>query len=615
MTAPEDIAQTAEAWKRKYYDNLEQAEQKERQWASAEDLLRKTISRLALAADGLDATLDRHLRDLRNAIRDRADSGTLGLRIEAMSASLAGLDEKSAVKRLAPGSSILAEVLERTPLPRDAANRAQALKKRLRKAKNDDTQALIREFSGLLTDALGNKGAQAATVDKNGAATEGWFGRMFPRRTAAQPEPARPSAERDAEHLGGQRQILLHLMGRLAEHSDAKQLLNDLRGRAQQTRSEQELRRLADALADLFPTSPSETVEADRVEALSIREVLIQLLERIDFTAEFETRVDSLKEQLEETTREFDANHVLRELAALVSDMRSRVQQEKQDIERFLKQLTDRLQDIDVHLRGTEEARADSFESGRKLGNAVQVQVRGIETSVRNADDLGQLKQTVQEKLDAILRHVEQHRTGEERRQQQVDAEVAELKQKLQTMEGETQELRSQIHQERTQALTDKLTGVPNRLAYDERIAQEYARWKRFNTPLALLVWDVDHFKKINDQYGHKAGDKALKTIAHRISQEIRETDFFARYGGEEFVLLMPGADTDAVLAVANKLRSTVADCAFHHGNESVAITISCGIAVLRSDDTPETAFERADRALYAAKAQGRNRCVMEESS
>jgi len=147
-------------------------------------------------------------------------------------------------------------------------------------------------------------------------------------------------------------------------------------------------------------------------------------------------------------------------------------------------------------------------------------------------------------------------------------------------------------------------------MAYEERSEQEYARWKRYRAPLSLIVVDIDFFKKINDNFGHVAGDKVLKTIAQLMDESVRETDFLARYGGEEFVIIMTDTGADDALNVADKLRVAVENCGFHYRGESVPITISCGIAEFKNkNDTTGSVFERADVALYKAKDSGRNRC------
>ena len=138
------------------------------------------------------------------------------------------------------------------------------------------------------------------------------------------------------------------------------------------------------------------------------------------------------------------------------------------------------------------------------------------------------------------------------------------------------------------------------------------ARRQRNKKPLSICIIDVDKFKGVNDTYGHKAGDKVLKTIAQVCATNVRETDFFARYGGEEFVLLLPETSLSQARLVAESLRKEIEGCNFHYANEPVVITISCGVAEFDFKDSPDSVFKRADRALYQAKNEGRNRVVVQ---
>ena len=230
---------------------------------------------------------------------------------------------------------------------------------------------------------------------------------------------------------------------------------------------------------------------------------------------------------------------------------------------------------------------------------------------MRDATDFSQLKLDVQTHVDAVLVHLATHREAENERYEEAKVQIASMSDRLRDLEEETAELRSRIKQERNQAMVDPLTGIPNRLAYEERLEQEVARWKRFATPLVLVMWDVDLFKKINDSFGHRAGDKVLRTIARTLESGIRETDFMARYGGEEFVQLMTGSSLEECLPVAEKLREAIKNTGFHFRDQSVTITASCGLAEIRDGDSVEQWFERADKALYKAKQEGRNRCEL----
>ena len=138
-------------------------------------------------------------------------------------------------------------------------------------------------------------------------------------------------------------------------------------------------------------------------------------------------------------------------------------------------------------------------------------------------------------------------------------------------------------------------------------------RYRRNQYPLTLAVLDIDHFKSVNDTWGHKAGDKVLKAVAEVCGNNIRSADFLARFGGEEFVLLLPDTRLDQALKALENLRGIIEECHFHYSDQSVPITISIGMAEFRGEDSTETVFKRADEALYAAKSDGRNRCKTEQ--
>ena len=165
-------------------------------------------------------------------------------------------------------------------------------------------------------------------------------------------------------------------------------------------------------------------------------------------------------------------------------------------------------------------------------------------------------------------------------------------------------------------AKTDLLTGVQNRRWMAEMFPRQLARAEFSGQSTALLMVDIDHFKRINDTYGHATGDVVLKAIARRLSETLRPTDFLVRYGGEEFVALLPGATQESAAVAGERLRRAVADTEYrtHEPQVVLRVTVSIGIAMLRLGEALDPLVERADVALYRAKAGGRN-AVMCDSS
>ena len=189
------------------------------------------------------------------------------------------------------------------------------------------------------------------------------------------------------------------------------------------------------------------------------------------------------------------------------------------------------------------------------------------------------------------------------------DRLIADLQNQIIELHQEKEALNRIIAEKSVMMRRDPLTGIANRLAYEEQLQQEFLRWKRFGNPLTLLIWDIDRFKQINDRHGHAVGDLALRSIARQLAARLRITDFIARYGGEEFVMLLPGADVKAALQLADEIRSQIAETGFSVGENQFPVTISCGLAHFETGDAPQDVFDRADQALYQAKRQGRNCC------
>jgi diguanylate cyclase (GGDEF)-like protein len=160
-------------------------------------------------------------------------------------------------------------------------------------------------------------------------------------------------------------------------------------------------------------------------------------------------------------------------------------------------------------------------------------------------------------------------------------------------------------------SIIDELTGLGNRRAFDAALREEMARAARTGQPLSLLLLDVDHFKRFNDEHGHLAGDVALERVAKVISDTLRAEDRACRFGGEEFALLLPATVEDAAVEAAERLRKAVATCALPHG----PITVSLGVASSDGSRGGWALVRRADARLYRAKAEGRNRVVGRDSS
>jgi len=170
-------------------------------------------------------------------------------------------------------------------------------------------------------------------------------------------------------------------------------------------------------------------------------------------------------------------------------------------------------------------------------------------------------------------------------------------------------------HQLRTLGLTDALTGVSNRRFFDQRLDEESARARREAIPLSLVFIDVDHFKQVNDVGGHSFGDQVLRDVAGAILSQVRMFDVVSRFGGDEFAVLLIGAARDTASEIGERIRRAVEQTGLKHASDAIpAVTASIGIATVdrRLAHDANSLLESADRAVYLAKAAGRNRLVFD---
>lgn len=158
-----------------------------------------------------------------------------------------------------------------------------------------------------------------------------------------------------------------------------------------------------------------------------------------------------------------------------------------------------------------------------------------------------------------------------------------------------------------TEARTDALTGLPNRRALAEELARRHAECQCDGKPTSLLLMDVDHFKRVNDLYGHQAGDEVLRGIARELQRALREVDFIARHGGEEFAAILPDSSIVEARQVAERVRDALEHACFQFEGRALRATVSLGVAELLPDEDVSGLIKRADRALYASKEAGRN--------
>lgn len=541
--ATDDITQQLEEWKNKYYQSITELEKQQ----SYDELLQRSLGRLALAAQGLDPALDSQLKSLRTVLRGKNEQHEIEHILEKMEKAIARMESSKTKDNALSTGEILSDLLTSLKLPKNFKPEAKTLSKQLKSTDNNDIDGIVPELLSLLDKCL--------TSSSSKKSSSGFGFNLFGRgKTTSEDEL------------------------NIEEDEDNTLAIDDV--------SEHDM-----------PTHL----------------VLMQLLERLSLPTDLSKKATKIRHKIETGIEESQIPHIINDIAEIISSLGSQAVTEKQEYEEFLKTLTSRLAELDQHIRQTSDEDSKAFKERHVISQAVEEQVSGLRNHVEEASDLEQLKSSVTGKLDVLNQHFEKYKKSDHDRFNQSQRQIKALNQRLHEMEQESTELRKSAEESRELALKDALTGIWNRQALNEDLQKEFTRWQRYQKPLSLVVWDIDFFKRVNDEYGHAAGDKVLKTIARIFMQATRDADFIARFGGEEFVGVFPETRLEDALSLANKIREKVETSKFHYENKPVPITASAGLATFRPNDTIEDVFNRADAALYRAKETGRNRCIAEE--
>ena len=226
-----------------------------------------------------------------------------------------------------------------------------------------------------------------------------------------------------------------------------------------------------------------------------------------------------------------------------------------------------------------------------------------IRVVVEAEDEIGELGWAFNDMAEAI-----------ETRERDLRELAASLEKKV---SQRTEELRLRNEELSQIAASDPLTKINNRRRFFELAETEYKRAKRYHHPLSLILVDADHFKEINDTHGHQIGDQVLANLAQFFEKNIRSIDIVARYGGEEFIILMPEIDCPSAVQIAERLRQSIAESPVAEADHKIMLTISLGVACWQSETSLsfDSLLYRADKALYQAKRDGRNRVTVWEGS
>lgn len=579
-----------ERWKSKYLESLENLERLESRWENRLDLVRRGLVRSSLAAEGNDAAVDACLVELRDILRRDDSDADLAKLIPRLERTVLDSEQRRELRarQVAEAFAELCRLLQTLELPRDQRKALKGFAKRAQAAADQpgELPALLGEFSRLQQQAL-------SQLHPEQPARAGFLQRLLGGRGEAAEEAPATTSSPPAEDASP---------APAAEALATPELLPiESTPTAPPEISAEPLAVQADPAYALPPApEPGYSAIAPHLEA-----TLLRLLDDLSLPDSHKPQAEHLRQRIQGSLNWYELVPVLDDLSVLVLALNHSGQSEFQ---LYLRRLNERLAAFQTGLQDVHVGRQDGQTQERAFGDALRGQVNELQNEVQEATDLDSLKLSLDSRLEGLLASLADQQSQRETREQEANERLSALTERVAGMEREAQQYRGHLEEQRQKALCDPLTGLPNRAAWSERLELEVARWQRHGGDLLLAVLDVDLFKRINDGYGHLAGDKVLKIIASELQRRLRKTDFIARFGGEEFVMLLGATPLAGGVTLIEQLRAAVAACPFHFKGERVVITLSAGLAAFAPGEDADTVFERADQALYRAKRAGRDR-------
>jgi diguanylate cyclase len=564
-------------WRDKYLDLIEQHELLERSSESKQDQMRRALVIVSLLAEGQAESIDKPLATLRDAIKPQNDGRGLESSVQVLQVEVNRFEQQWQFQADEVLLSLQKASKNLLRLP-CSSDEKQRIKKIVNKSKEHLKQwsgygKQLKAWSELLSDLTIDQSPEALAKDNSG----GFLSRLFNRTPDTLLETdSSPSAETDSLPQSAAKTV--------AEITQP--VVTDL-----------------PALKSKAALNENEQQGYDQIEQ-EISAMLTRLLAQLVIPSRYNDRLNDLKHKLMSKLNWYELVPLLELVANLVIDALGDGQEE---FEHFLQGLDQRLETIQQLVNNASQGQINRSEARTVFEGMLEGQVDEIRSVVNSKNDLGELGHSITEHLGLIIQAMHTFSLEENGREAELTQQLSNMQLKLDEMEKLAEAAQHAIEEQRKKAMHDALTGLPNREAYQQRLEQEVQRIKRYGSKLSLMVCDVDLFKRINDSYGHLAGDKVLKIIAKSLQKNLRDSDFIARFGGEEFVVLMPETSTSEAKIVAEKLREKIEVSPFNFKKEPVQITVSFGISEFAKGENADEVFSRADKALYKAKENGRN--------
>ncbi len=362
-------------------------------------------------------------------------------------------------------------------------------------------------------------------------------------------------------------------------------------------------------------THPAQEKCKDKKDFSPLRTIADGVLDKLS-----ELLPSFMNESFSDLKDQFDDNSILEDstvwLNASIRIVRKyidSISNKNKELELFIQQTMQYLSETEQRLTGELSAHQEKFNEDRAFEKDISTHMSMIKQDFSSGADINEIRKAVLGKIENINRSIEKKSEQDMLRLKETEKTLQEMGRRISDIKKEADELKKRAEEIENESFHDKLTGLKNRKAYDEEIVKTLAAVQRYDVPYSLMICDIDHFKKINDTYGHKVGDLTLRKLAALLRERLRTNDFISRYGGEEFAVILSHTSLNDAVKVGENVRSFINNSLFSYKNRKIPVTISIGISSFRKDDDGTTIFERADEALYLAKESGRNMVKTEE--
>jgi len=364
------------------------------------------------------------------------------------------------------------------------------------------------------------------------------------------------------------------------------------------------------------PLLPEESPEAGgpAPDPGRLRALLLAILHQMDWDLgdEFRPELARLKHRLERADDWPELWAVGHQLGGVLASFTSLLVAEREDLARFISEVARRLSEVEDHLKSTAKGAAKFHGQNQDFASQMMGGLADFQRDAEAAADLKDIKSVVLNRLDAFRSMVQDNRSLQSRHLKQVSSELEQMRDRFGQVQEELGRMEEENQQLAARLRTDPLTGAHNRLALEERLAQEMGLVRRGQRGFSVLMVDLDHFKRINDTHGHPVGDQCLVEVVAKLNKGLRVSDLLARYGGEEFAVVLPAIAAGEALKAAEKLRRLVAETEFTVKGRQIPVTVSIGATEAQAmDQGPQDVLQRADQALYQAKDNGRNQVCL----